>query len=1580
MNRTLESGSRLGDRMPWRRSRFARALVFLLTQALVLQPATVMAAANDWDVAQQPLFTVNPVHPNVVFMVDDSWSMNDYRLPPPQFLQENNRWPSTATVTVQYGNAGKRTVAAHDEFTLRSSVHNPLAYDPAITYTPWNDNDKPRAKQGAWPLRSENFPNASIGGVGATPTAGMFTERDMRFRGYANINANSPRKWITQSRGSVGSNGAYAAGAPAADKWTWSGANLRWEQPIANPPGVAIYNPFPSDGVQAADLFTNPPLVCNLATPCLDWNTATRKKCVAWESQKTGTKTTCTKYETVPTYGDVCVATKDVFKGKVDDLTKCLEWDKQFVKNIDGACIETEKKEVWKDVCKLEEVADATSETGYRWANVCTKEKVEQEVCVKWEQIPQYKDVCKKYEKKDVYEKQCTKYENQQVGTTQKCVESKIEDVFSNVCVTEVDETYNTTCKTFDPVWTCPPQNTMSDGLTPARYYRYEGKTPASDDDLAAPLNYRLVEIDRAKAINFPVPVDPRTGDLRRRKDCTANAVTKEEALIGTASCTHLEEMQNYANWFTYYRHRLFAAIAVTSQAAADLKGDLSAIRLGYGRINYFDNGPDPWNPYGSRLNGATFPELDKDPGPKDPHPGAVVRGVRPFADTPGNDDRQEFFDWLFQLQWVGSTPNREAMDSIGNYYLRSGDFGPWSDNPGKGGGRKGDQHAACRRSFAVLATDGEWTAIPEVPLKAPAQPLIEKRTPDPVGVGNGSNTAALATTGPTLQGAGMYNSETYTYDPKSEPQFSTDHFGVTGTLTDVVMYWWNRDLRPAVPNSVQKRDDYPNDSFWQNVTSYIVGYGLNATMNTQQVRKDIKDGKAVNWPLVDVNPKLTTGGNRIDDSFRAALSSRGDFYSATDPDAMRNSIKGVFRAIAKQAYSGTGLASTSAQLTAGSTLYRASFTTQTWVGKLEAFDALDLANAAANQQKEPDPLWLASFPEWDQRAIFTSTASTAAGITFDKFASLTAAQQAALKSEDVMNYLRGEKVGVEASSPIGIPPLSKGFRDRTTLLGTIVSSTPLYSKAPNFGYQMKPAAGGGDKYAQYVTDNKAGRRAAVYVGANAGMFHAFDGNPDKGQGGGKELFAYVPRSAYKYLQELTKVDYTHRYFVDGPVVEGDVYLGGAWKTVVMGASGAGEPGVFALDVTKPEAFSASKVLWDITADEEPDLGRVRGAGFIGSVKYNANGKWVALVPNGYESANNRAVLLVIDVETGNTIRKIDTCKKYDGSDIGAVAQGGRCDGSKANRNGLGNVSVVFDANRNVVGAYSGDYQGNLWKFDFSSSDPAKWKIATLDPDDGSNNTPAPLFVAKSAAGDRQPISAAPRASSHPLGGFYVIFGTGKFFEYTDQTNLDEQSIYGLWDKPGSTKPIDKTALYEVTLDESYDDVTKITSRTLKNLAGFSWETKSGWYFDLVAESTGERGERVVANPVVDLGYLRITSFHPSVTGDPCEGGGSSYFYSIPLGAQLNPAVGRRINGVVSSVSMLSIEAPPTGTRRDTIKKGDVEGMMQAPKYLRSNDGYSVSDQSVSCQALFGQVNVQVGSVPQQCGGFYPIRTWRPVR
>ncbi len=618
----------------------------------------------------------------------------------------------------------------------------------------------------------------------------------------------------------------------------------------------------------------------------------------------------------------------------------------------------------------------------------------------------------------------------------------------------------------------------------------------------------------------------------------------------------------------------------------------------------------------------------------------------------------------------------------------------------------------------------------------------------------------------------------------------------------------------------------------------------------------------------MDVSPAVITGGERINDTMRAALATRGDFYSANDPDQMRGRVRGVFRAIAQQAFSGTGLGATSAQLTVGSTLFRASFTTQVWTGSLAAYDALALANAAKNQLPEPAPLWNASFPTWNQRNIVTSTGVNTA-IPFTTFNNLTASQQADLTSTDVMDYIRGKQIGLEANNP---DPNNNnqtlGFRARSTLLGSIVSSSPLYSRAPNFGYQLNPAAGGGAAYAQFVANSQNGRRPAVYVGANDGMFHVFDANPDPNQGGGRELFAYVPRSAYPVLKSLTDVDYSHLYSVDGPVVEGDVYLNGNWKSVVMGSSGAGPAGLFALDVTAPEQFDQSKVLWDITPTEEPDLGKVMGHGYVGSVKYQNAGKWVAIVPNGYESANNHAVLLIIDMATGQTLKKIDTCKKNNGVPFGNAEQGGRCDPNQTN--GLANVSVIYDASRNVVGVLSGDYQGNVWKFDLSSSNPNNWKIETEDPIDQTGNTPAPLFSAVNGSNQRQPVTAAPRASTHPYGGTYVVFGTGKFFEYADQTSTEVQSIYGVWVRPGDKAPILKTDLQAFGLNETTQN--NVVTRTLTGTAGFSWRTKRGWYFDLVANNQNPTGERVIADPVIERGVLSITSFQPTSRGRPVRG------------------------------------------------------------------------------------------------------------
>ena len=401
---------------------------------------------------------------------------------------------------------------------------------------------------------------------------------------------------------------------------------------------------------------------------------------------------------------------------------------------------------------------------------------------------------------------------------------------------------------------------------------------------------------------------------------------------------------------------------------------------------------------------------------------------------------------------------------------------------------------------------------------------------------------------------------------------------------------------------------------------------------------------------------------------------------------------------------------------------------------------------------------------------------------------------------------------------------------------------------------------------------NTAGRVPVVLVGANDGMLHAFDARAtihaaDVGAGyaPGKELFAYVPRGVYANLASLTSATYaaSHRYYVDGQVIEGDVHFGGAqsWRTVAVGSTGAGARNVFALDVTNPKAFNATKVLWDITAAEEPDLGHVIGTGIIGSIRdqnaANTNGRWVFMTGNGYASVNDRAVLLLFDMQTGSVIKRMDTLT-----------------GSAATPNGLGPVTPVYDGSRNIVAAYAGDKLGNMWQFSMGDKNPANWTIRKL-------------FTARDASNNPQPISTAPRVVLHPLGGFYVLFGTGKFFESGDQADLQVHSVYGLWDR-GGTGTIPKTGaggLAQLTLS----DAATAGFRKL-DVSGLNWSGNiGGWYFDLKVGTAN--GERIIASPIMVGGLLQVTSFAPTTQGDPCIPGGISYVYRLDLAGSFNQSV-----------------------------------------------------------------------------------------
>jgi type IV pilus assembly protein PilY1 len=328
-----------------------------------------------------------------------------------------------------------------------------------------------------------------------------------------------------------------------------------------------------------------------------------------------------------------------------------------------------------------------------------------------------------------------------------------------------------------------------------------------------------------------------------------------------------------------------------------------------------------------------------------------------------------------------------------------------------------------------------------------------------------------------------------------------------------------------------------------------------------------------------------------------------------------------------------------------------------------------------------------------------------------------------------------------------------------------------------------------------------------------------------------------------------------HRFFVDGSPWVGDACLkipasdcafsslsSTDWRTVLVGTTGAGGRGVFALDVTDPENFGPSKVLWDLAGQTDSDLGFTVGQPVIGRLN---DGNYYAIFGNGYLSPNNCAVLYLVRLADGN-VRRISASA----GNLGSGNSASVC----TNANGLGRPSL-FDANgnRTTEAIYAADMLGNLWKFDVSDSDPSDWRVAT------GNNTP--LFTARNKCGGVQPITGLIEIGAPPSGqtGAMIYFGTGRFLSADDRVDTTRQSFYGILDRnsssrlnnPGAAVSTDTTCAAPPTTDSNSDLSNRnnlqeqilsgfgsgkrtITSTATVNYAASGNTAKNlGWYVDL---------------------------------------------------------------------------------------------------------------------------------------------------
>ena len=922
----------------------------------------------------------------------------------------------------------------------------------------------------------------------------------------------------------------------------------------------------------------------------------------------------------------------------------------------------------------------------------------------------------------------------------------------------------------------------------PAKYYWYRG---AGDQWNVS--NYTKVEIRSGG--NF-------VGHGRESRDDCAEA---EDAI-----CTYDEEIQNFANWYSYYRSRINAARAGSGFAFVQHGSNL---RVGFGSLNAIE----------SRVDGVNTK--------------MIKHGVRVFEGS----DRATFFDSLYNIDIpADGTPLRGALNLAGQYYMRRDNKGPWSESPGL---NDDEPDLECRRNYSVLVTDGYWSG--------------GEVSGDPGKNNDGSNNPSHSS--PT--------GDSYTYKAASPFSDSRDE-----TLADVAMYYWKNDLRNDLDNVVPVTKGNP--AFWQHMVTFGVGLGVTGTIDPDTAFAAIESGASISWP----NP-TSADQHKIDDLLHAAVNSRGGFFSAADPGTFADELSDALQVIANEAKSSaSAIAANSTRLDSGTLVYQASFNSLDWSGRMVAYKVNDdgtLGDVKWDSQKD-------SYGSVSSRKVFTAVGApgalttTAVDFSTSSWSLLDTTQRDALRNggsnadgQLLLNWLRGDR------SQEG-----KAFRSRGAILGDIVNSDPAFSgNLDDYGFHVLSGTEG-STYRTFLKSKKA-RPPFLVVGANDGMLHGFHAD------NGKELFSFMPAASYPAIAELADPDYQHRYYVDGSPRVSDAYLANKWRTVTVAAMGAGGRSVFAVDVTDPEAMSKNNFLWEFsTSSSDTDkLGVAMSAPAI--ARLAAGNQWVTVFGNGYNSGDN-VKLFIVDLADGKLLKAIDT---------GVTGSG----------NGLASpVPVDVDGDRVSDFVYAGDLQGNLWKFDLRGSTANKWDVALK-----SGSKPAPLFTAVDDNGDPQPITSRPTVGNHQEGGYYVYFGTGKFFETGDAkvgNSPQLQDFYGIRDVDAAVSRSDllvQDVIFEqvgVTKDGSNTpfQVRLVTNKAADDAPDY------GWRLPLQPPNDSVEGERAVSRPILRNGRIVFTTLIP--TDNICGFGGRSWLMELDAqtgGRYADPVLDTNGDGLINELDVV---------------------------------------------------------------------------
>lgn len=977
-----------------------------------------------------------------------------------------------------------------------------------------------------------------------------------------------------------------------------------------------------------------------------------------------------------------------------------------------------------------------------------------------------------------------------------------------------------------------------------------------------------------------------------------------------------------------------------------------------------------------------------------------VINYVNQFGRTGSVAGRYKKYDPVGELHYQavryfqGLQPTPAAVSGIStvnDLYDGYPVFTTWTDPYGGGRLNSGD-YSCLKSNIVVIGDKNTWDYNSRLP-----SPSAANNIPDILYWQGVTANFEANTPGTYADGVGVTRTISNPNTPNSagmtEPSNNVSIVGSAywARTHDIRGTSWTNATTTGTAGTTLQRPGLRVKTFIFDVNEYGASNDPTARRNANELFRAAKYGGFETDPSNQANNPYNTYGNPFVDE--GTGSNNNYVWADTDPRPSRvgeantyflqsdargvlSAFDDIFARASTAARSIAGGAIQSKNLTVSDTIYQGTFDTSDWSGDLLAIPLT--VNSSNVVSVGTTPTWTAATQLGAMAAPATSrniivgnsgatTTPVAAAFTWaaieaslqTSLGKLTTASSPDGQAQDRLNYLRGDK------SKEGTQ-----FRSRNKLLGDIVNSGVAYAGAPS-----NSIADTG--YSAFYTANLT-RTPAVYVGANDGMLHAFNGTT------GNELFAYIPSWFGSKLAALTSITYanSHQSYLDGSPVVAEAKVGSNWKTVLVSGTGGGGKGVFALDVTNPASFTASNVMWEFTNADDADLGFVTGKPQILKLRTSAPAattatyKYFAVFGSGVNnyvsdaagifSSTGQPALFILDLsKAAGSAWTLGTNYYKISLPIDSTL-------SATKATGL----INFDASRGLAGeltqVYMGDLHGNLWKLDFTGFGTADWNIGKLSYfKQGTSNNPIPLFIAKNASGNIQPISAPPSVIYGPIpDSSYVVFGTGKYLETTDKTSTETQSYYMVYDN--ATTTLDGTASSATSAIKSRlrlkagtaaAGVITVPTFTLGR-ATTDTDTsnpRSGWVVDFPLS----KERQISKGAVTGADSLTFGSLYPGVAStSACSntpGGGNVYTLTISSGSGTS-----RVSDVGILGEPLLVDLPgattntpsdSTGRRTKTITKMVVQQGSSGLSVGSSGTQYTQTSTVVTGRMTWRQIN-----------------------